>query len=40
VKLASMLPRFVYYKIMKIIGEKVKKRWDEIEKISGTPLKF
>lgn len=32
VKLASMLPRFVYYKIMKIIGEKVKKRWDEIEK--------
>jgi len=32
VKLANMLPRFVYYRIMKIIGEKVKKRWDEIEK--------
>jgi len=32
VKLASMLPRPVYYRIMKIIGEKVKKRWDEIEK--------
>ena len=32
VKLASMLPRSVYYRIMKIIGEKVKKRWDEIEK--------
>jgi len=33
VKLASMLPRSVYYRIMKIIGEKSKKRWDEIEKI-------
>ncbi len=32
VKLASMLPRPVYYRLMKIIGEKVKKRWDEIEK--------
>ena len=32
VKLASMLPRPVYYRIMKIIGEKSKKRWDEIEK--------
>jgi len=32
VKLTSMLPKPVYYKIMKIIGEKVKKRWDEIEK--------
>ena len=32
VKLASMLPKPVYYRIMKIIGEKVKKRWDEIEK--------
>ena len=31
-KLASMLPRSVYYRIMKIIGEKSKKRWDEIEK--------
>jgi len=33
-KLAGMLPRFVYYKIMKTIGEKVKKRWDEIERKS------
>ena len=32
VKLASMLPKPVYYRIMKIIGEKAKKRWDEIEK--------
>ena len=32
VKLASMLPRSVYYRIMKIIGEKSKKRWDEIDK--------
>jgi len=32
VKLAGMLPRFVYYKIMKKIGEKAKKSWDEIEK--------
>jgi len=32
VKLASMLPRSVYYRIMKTIGEKSKKRWDEIEK--------
>ena len=32
VKLASMLPRSVYYRMMKIIGEKSKKRWDEIEK--------
>jgi uncharacterized protein len=32
VKLASMLPRSVYYKMMKTIGEKSKKRWDEIEK--------
>ena len=32
VKLASMLPRPVYYRIMKTIGEKSKKRWDEIEK--------
>jgi len=31
VKLASMLPRFAYYRVMKVIGEKVKKRWDEIE---------
>ena len=32
VKLVSMLPRSVYYKMMKTIGEKSKKRWDEIEK--------
>ena len=32
VKLASMLPRPVYYRIMKTIGEKSKKRWDEIER--------
>lgn len=31
-KLASKLPRPVYYRIMKIIGEKSKKRWDEIDK--------
>ena len=30
-KLAGMLPRPVYYKLMKIIGEKVKNRWDEID---------
>jgi short-subunit dehydrogenase len=29
VKFASALPRRVYYKVMKAIGEKVKKRWDE-----------
>lgn len=32
VKLAGALPRPVYYKLMKAIGEKVKKRWDEIGK--------
>lgn len=32
VKLVSMLPRSVYYRMMKTIGEKSKKRWDEIEK--------
>ena len=32
VKLASMLPRSVYYRLMKTIGEKSKKTWDEIEK--------
>ena len=30
VKLVSMLPRPIYYKVMKAIGEKVKKRWDEM----------
>jgi hypothetical protein len=34
VKFASALPRRVYYKVMKAIGEKVKKRWDEIGKTS------
>jgi short-subunit dehydrogenase len=32
VKLASALPRPLYYKVMKAIGQKIKKRWDEIEK--------
>ena len=32
VKLASALPRSIYYKVMKAIGQKIKKRWDEIEK--------
>jgi short-subunit dehydrogenase len=32
VKFASVLPRRVYYKIMKVIGEKIKKQWDEIQK--------
>ena len=32
VKLASALPRSIYYKMMKAIGQKTKKRWDEIEK--------
>ena len=31
-KLISMLPRSVHYRIMKTIGEKSKERWDEIEK--------
>jgi short-subunit dehydrogenase len=37
VKLASMLPRFVYYRVMNSIGEKVKRRWDEIEKNKRLP---
>jgi len=32
VKFASVLPRRVYYKVMQVLGEKIKKRWDEIEK--------
>jgi short-subunit dehydrogenase len=32
VKIASALPRRVYYKIMNAMGEKVKKQWDEIHK--------
>ena len=32
--LAGVLPRPVYYRLMQVIGEKMKKRWDEIEKTS------
>jgi hypothetical protein len=32
VKFASVLPRRVYYKVMQILGEKIKKRWEDIEK--------
>jgi len=38
VKFASALPRRVYYKIMNVIGEKVKKRWDEIGKTSKSVI--
>jgi hypothetical protein len=38
VKFASALPRPVYYKVMKAIGEKVKKRWDEIGKTSKSVI--
>jgi short-subunit dehydrogenase len=31
VKLASALPRPIYYKVMNFVGKKVKRRWDEIE---------
>ena len=31
-KVVSALPRPIYYKAMKAIGRKTKKRWDEIEK--------
>jgi len=37
VKLARMLPRSVYYRLMKTIGEKAKERWDEIEKNKRLP---
>jgi len=37
VKFASVLPRRVYYKVMQILGEKIKKRWDEIEKTKKIP---
>lgn len=33
VKFASVLPRRVYYKVMQVLGEKIKKRWDEVGKI-------
>jgi short-subunit dehydrogenase len=39
VKFASGLPRRVYYKMMKAIGEKVKKRWDEIGKTSKMAIR-
>lgn len=29
---AGLLPRRLYYRLMQIIGEKMKKRWDETEK--------
>jgi len=32
VKCGNLLPRSVYYKVMEIIGEKIKKRWEKIEK--------
>lgn len=32
VKFASALPRRVYSKVMQILGEKIKKRWGEIER--------
>jgi short-subunit dehydrogenase len=34
VKLAGMLPRSVYYRMMKIAGEKTKEKWDTIERKS------
>ena len=37
VKFANVLPRRLYYKVMKILGEKIKKRWDEIEKTKKIP---
>jgi short-subunit dehydrogenase len=33
-KCAGALPRRLYYKLMKVTGEKIKKRWDEIQKRS------
>jgi short-subunit dehydrogenase len=33
-KCAGALPRRLYYRLMKVTGEKIKKRWDEIEKRS------
>jgi len=32
VKLVSAIPRPVYYRVMKAIGERVKRTWDEIQK--------
>jgi len=37
VKFANVLPRRLYYKVMQILGEKIKKRWDEIEKTKKIP---
>ncbi len=36
VRLASALPRPLYYRMMKTIGERVKKRWDEIGRTVAT----
>ena len=33
-KCADALPRRLYYRLMKFTGEKIKKRWDEIQKRS------
>jgi short-subunit dehydrogenase len=35
VKFARVLPRRMYYKVMQVLGEKIKKRWDEIGKIQN-----
>ena len=35
IRCAGVLPRRVYYRLMQVIGEKVKKRWDEIQKTSN-----
>jgi short-subunit dehydrogenase len=32
VKFIRVLPRRIYYKMMNAIGQKTKKKWDEIEK--------
>ncbi len=32
VKLISVLPRLIYYRMMYAVGQKTKKRWDDIEK--------
>ena len=36
VKLTSVLPRSVYYRVMKAMGEQVKKAWDEIGEVRGS----
>lgn len=37
VQLIRMLPRRAYYRMMKIAGEKAKRRWDEIAANTGMP---